>query len=1144
MKRIPPVSAESSTDFQELSDHSTELSEPSQDKNAKAIEALAKLIRSEDFKTLDEKERELVEEALGSQSISSLMEDDQDWALKNLPENSPSDYDPPTRPLTFSLAPNPLFESKNIQLRSFIDSDSEVSAPIFASSTYVKNESPEISLSTYNAIVRCFAYAPWLQNIFKGRLPWASTTPVTKQGDAQLGHYYLERYTAGANNINLLWYPALFGMLVNDLIKYAVAVDDRYGNRWQDILLGLTVPNPETISVHWGSDNPGDVKFWLALSILLSTTLLSGTYFLGGSCKGQRAKIVHERMVAYNSITELDNATFELLSLRNPNAFDMELIFNRLMQTIVSGKNFLLKLHAVNKLAAVADSFSSIELEDLIEERQGQYSTDALITTIIQNKRSAWHYLSEQTHTKNHWLLSQYTHYRLWSIGGKTHPGRQFLYWIFLAWIYYAKIRFWMLVVNKIINTNTYLNFKKQCDALGKIFFYSLQRDANVCAICPDWPFVPYLKTDDAQYCLDALLKQNFSPEKLASYLPRLANQTDISCVNLSSHDWGDWTETEMHLMLTKLEQILVPGFKVLDMSRQTPRTHYPPDDKLLIIAEFITRAPPRLLNINNQGYGGNELRNLFPSFINNETQVIKLSGTVLGNIGAQNLAISISSTGSKITKVYITDNGIGNTGLISLSEILKQNTTIKTLDLSSNRFSEAGIWSLMQAWEFSHLDTLILDNNPLSFNATETIFNALPTKNHIKLSLRNCDLDNLSLRNHGKVLSSLCALDISENLIHDLGFSELLPYLPRSILAELRMEDARISADNWEVFGTIVPDTNIQILDLTDCDLQDVPDIFFGGILQSNIHTLYLGGASIGVDEMESFIRALNAYPPKNLKLLSINDNDLSSTQGTIFIDAIANSSVTHLNMANNDFDDSVIERIGYYLPEWQLQSLDISHNVITNLDPLAVNLADLHFESINAASNHITGEGIDLLVQSSVAPLSHAEFDRLKDRTIPPGLKRVLHRAKPVSSLQYLDIFENSIDLPSTVRMQRVAGVAGIKTNLNQDNVQTSTGFRNQAFLTSLTSLPAYFLLSIIDFFAEAFAEHPIATIGLILLLAYFIFRLIGGVARTANNRFRLHHPLPEKNLQALDIQPSSISHSSKNLTEIEHAITVHPY
>ena len=324
--------------------------------------------------------------------------------------------------------------------------------------------------------------------------------------------------------------------------------------------------------------------------------------------------------------------------------------------------------------------------------------------------------------------------------------------------------------------------------------------------------------------------------------------------------------------------------------------------------------------------------------------------------------AISIALTGnSSLITLNLSSNRIGDAGASFLSQALKENSSLITLDLTGNRIGHAGASSLSQALTANcSLITLNLGRNFLGGAGASSLTPALTAN------------------------SSLSTLDLSRNLIDGAGASSLFRALTaNSSLTSLDLTYNSIGNDGASSLSqALAGNSSLTSLDLSYNSINEADASSLSRVLTANpsLTTLKLIGNSIGDTGASSLSRALTANSA--LTTLKLSGNSIGDAGAYSLSQALkVNSTLSTLELGYNIIGDAGASSLSQALTaNSSLTSLDLMHNSIGEAGASFLSQAltiNSTLTSLDLLYNSIGGAGASSLSQALKANSSLTTLD-----------------------------------------------------------------------------------------------------------------------------------------------------------------------
>ena len=269
-----------------------------------------------------------------------------------------------------------------------------------------------------------------------------------------------------------------------------------------------------------------------------------------------------------------------------------------------------------------------------------------------------------------------------------------------------------------------------------------------------------------------------------------------------------------------------------------------------------------------------------------------------------------------KTTLISLKLCNINNNGAVNITKAIQMNTTLQTLDMSSNEISDDGVIAISDYLKRnSSLETLNMSTNKFTSEGAMVIAEAT------------------------QVNTTLEKLDLSFNKLSDDGAS----FISDGLKTNRSLQDLNISKNEISSKGAMVVAEAIQV----NITLEKL-DVSFNKLSDN--------GASFISDGLKT---------NKSLKEIQLSKNEITNEGAKMIAEALKlNATLKQLDLSiNKIFDDGATAISNVLKSNITLQELNISHNNITNkgiskiTEVIQINST---LQNINISKNHITTEGL----------------------------------------------------------------------------------------------------------------------------------------------------------------------------------------
>ncbi|KAF9536368.1 hypothetical protein EC957_011235, partial [Mortierella hygrophila] len=341
------------------------------------------------------------------------------------------------------------------------------------------------------------------------------------------------------------------------------------------------------------------------------------------------------------------------------------------------------------------------------------------------------------------------------------------------------------------------------------------------------------------------------------------------------------------------------------------------------ILAEtFKTNSAPTWYFYYNP-VGSNGVQALSEALKTNKTlTTLDLAYNSIGPNGAQVLSEALK-TNRTLINLDLSSNSIGSDGAKALAEALKTNKTLTTLDLAYNSIGLFGVQVLSEALKTNRtLINLDLSFNPIGYYGDKASFNPIGSDGA------------KALAEALKTNKTLTTLDLHQNLIGDNGAQALSEALKtNSALTTLNLNHNLIGEDGVKALAEALKTNKT----LTTLDLQSnsigpngVQALVEALKTNSTLTTLELSFNEIGDNGAQALSEALKTN--KTLTTLDLRGNSIGSNGAQALSEALkTNSTLTTLDLYNNSIGDNGAKALAEALKTNKtLTTLELSFNEI----------------------------------------------------------------------------------------------------------------------------------------------------------------------------------------------------------------------
>ncbi|XP_072283511.1 NACHT, LRR and PYD domains-containing protein 3-like isoform X1 [Pyxicephalus adspersus] len=262
------------------------------------------------------------------------------------------------------------------------------------------------------------------------------------------------------------------------------------------------------------------------------------------------------------------------------------------------------------------------------------------------------------------------------------------------------------------------------------------------------------------------------------------------------------------------------------------------------IESEGLRKLIPALHTIKNLSFVGNHLPNsscphLASGIRNNQTlRTLNLSGNNLKGPHFRDLMEALTT--SHIFTLLLSDNNLTDSSCPHLASGIRNNRTLRTLDLSRNNLEGPYFQDLMEALTKSQIEDLNLNGNRLTDSSCP----------HLASGIRN----NQTLRR----------LNLSKNNLEGPNFRDLMEALTTSQVVELRLRDIGLTDECAPSLELLSDSRSLSLLDLHNNRITDVgSESIWRLIFKSSSLKEILVSSELLSDEAKTKLQKLEGHHP-----------------------------------------------------------------------------------------------------------------------------------------------------------------------------------------------------------------------------------------------------------------------------------------
>lgn len=537
--------------------------------------------------------------------------------------------------------------------------------------------------------------------------------------------------------------------------------------------------------------------------------------------------------------------------------------------------------------------------------------------------------------------------YQDWSarkpVAWYLHPP----FWFAVLFSLYADVRLVEIMVNKIKGWKKYSEEKNQCEPNKKFLF--LPEYGNYECVACDWDFVEPRDRFDADKCFSGLLNGNNSPEFILENINSLLRQhlLNTSLLDFSRQNWHQWLDAQWEKFFSN-PLLSNHDWTALNLSSSQFNPSFLSTKRMAVLADFLNQSNVSQLDIHNQGVGDAAISQL-SSMISqlqyldvSSNQLTKTDFLINATKSLKTLKIANNKLGDQeiqkifqwipffdLTELDISHTNINEDGLDYLSDVLP-NSQLQKIDVSENDFSQADFNQFGQAIALSSVKELHLSKTQMIDDQAVQLAEA--SAHH----LNSLDVSQNPISDQGviSIISSgmngnLSSVDFSGTSLTQAGIQQIANILQDNInnVSEIKLANTQMTAQG---FSAIVDLPQLTALDVSNNAIGDEAT----KILNEKKSHIFLEKINLSATKLsdEGALQLAEALPELNVSSLDISHNQVSSASFAKIVQSNT-SSLTDLNVANNQITEEGAQALALALPKKPIETIHLENNPLTEM-------------------------------------------------------------------------------------------------------------------------------------------------------------------------------------------------------------------
>lgn len=909
-----------------------------------------------------------------------------------------------------------------------------------------------------------------------------------------------------------LWPITLAGILLHDIYQFIADPTNRYDNTIFDIFTGFS-NNGETYGSMFGDYLPTDgVAYWLPPALLLTSPLIFG--FGNMLLNWKRSNPNSLADIINNPDAALEGGNFfpwiyPSAVRRNFNALEFSLLWGNMSNenrafilskiiNMIHNGNSLARLYSIRALVRFVDGFHRDRIKNSNLLHLNSDLRDHL-ETLASEKLQDIIKLSEVDPKKNTKIVGPayrifIINYLLWSHGIFPNDDQvnlpirflvSLIFWTLATYKWYARYRFFQILVRKILDAVLYLQSKKNCESKGEDYSYIAELGDYICSVCgsEDYPYLGNIYS--SQSCLDSLLAKDRPAKYILEKIKPLLKSNNITRLDLSRQNWQSWDEQDFSDLFYLIESANI-NITHINLGKDVKNTNKISSEKLNRISKALMTFSLDVFSIQNLGLNGDEFELIEPGLKKQaRMKSLGLSGNMLTDSNIENL--SNSTMAENLISLDVSNNKLTD----GCSESLMRFSFLDVLNVSYNEF-QGNILDIIAGYlPKSSLEIIDFSGNDFSTASLAKFSVAQKNSSLISVSFDGCALNSIQLNRYGEALKEAHTKKISlnNNNIQNTVIVEFVDDFSESRAARsIAIEGNQLQSSGLSGLTSIFNRSQIDKVSLgNNLYSPSALNYFLPGLSSTLVKTLILKNQVITKDNLDALASVISRT---HLEKIIFKNCKIPDGAMDALFEALPSSNVAWLILSNNKIGDQSFAKLVNIIELTKLEVLILRDNQITakSAASLPAKLSQTRLRVLDLSGNQVKEVGVTL-AEHLIEPIPNIE--KIADSAIDRDFARTLAKAKPRTKLTNLQLERSGLGEREARALCRVIPLTLIvmnNFNINNNSAAATVDPTNCRIKAEMSSTRSTEVRSENNNTAQMILAGAIPIFGTILLLFLF--------------------------------------------------------